>query len=927
MNISFCKSLPVWFAALSIVSLAASSGAAVAASNATGHLQPPTGLRCSGRVEPLAVADAHPQFSWQLSPASQALHNVSQTAYEIQVQDQSKSHSASIWDSGTVSSSSTFGISYTGSALSPEHLYSWRVRAWDENHHPSPWSAPAHWTQAPEWRPQWIAAPGDNADNDGPLPIFRKSLTLRRAVSRAILYASGLGQYEIHLNGHKAGNDELTPGWTDYRKTIDYDAYDVTRQLRSGPNAIGVLLGNGMYRVLKTSGRYTKFAGTYGPLKCAVLLHLEFVDGATQDVATDSTWKATTGPITFSSTYGGEDYDARSDPRGWDEPGFNDSAWHAASEVDAPGGPLVPEIAPPLRAMHTYTPVKTTQLRPGVTAYDLGQNFAGWPTITVSGPAGATVKLIPGELLNANGSVSQRSSGGPQWFSYTLRGGEPETWHPRFSYYGFRYVQVEIAGQGTAVAQPRILSLRGEAVHSSSTPLGTFESSDNLLNRIHTLILRAIENNSVSLFTDCPHREKLGWLEESHLLASAMLYDFDFAGIYASTARNIHDAQTLDGPAAGRVPEIAPQYVVFGVDNGVFDDSPEWGSAAVLAPWYVYQRAGDRTFLAAQLDVMRRYVAYLGTRADHNIVAYGLGDWYDIGPGEPGISKLTTPGVTATATYYQDLRVLESTTALLGMNTESADYARVADSVRASFNARFFDASHHFYDKGSQTAQAMPLVSGLVPDEERSAVLNALVADIQAHDNHVTAGDVGFHYVVEALLEGGRSDVLFDMLERTDSPSYGYQLAQGATSLTEAWDANPDSSQDHFMLGHAEEWFYRGLGGIQVDFAMPDHIALQPAVVGNLASVHTHYDSVFGRIESNWQRSPGKVVYDFTIPPNSTAVLRIAAPSSGDITINGAAAGNSPGILSSNSSNGVAQIKVGSGHYHVVAPNPPSSHH
>ncbi|HTB97381.1 MAG TPA: family 78 glycoside hydrolase catalytic domain [Terracidiphilus sp.] len=929
MKISFCKSLPLWFSSLSVALLGVSASAALPASNASSHLLAPTSLRCSGRIEPLAIAEAHPQFSWQLASASSSLHNVGQSAYQIQVFDQSRSLSVPAWDSGVVPSPATFDIPYSGPNLASQHPYSWRARAWDENHHPSPWSAPAHWTQAPDWHPQWISAPGDNANNDGPLPIFRKDLSVHGTVARALLYVSGLGQYELRLNGRKVGDDELTPGWTDYREAIDYDSYDVTHQLRTGTNALGVLLGNGMYRVLKTDGRYTKFTGTYGPLKCAVLLHLEFADGTSRNIVTDSTWKTTAGPITFSSTYGGEDYDERRDPRGWDQPGFNDASWQAASETDAPGGKLVPEIAPPLRTIHTYTPIKATQLRPGTTIYDFGQNFAGWPVLTASGPAGSVVKLIPGELLNPDGSVSQRSSGGPQWFSYTLGGGAPETWHPRFSYYGFRYVQVEIAGQGTAGAQPRILRLRGEAVHSSSTPLGSFESSDALLNRIHTLILRAIENNSVSLFTDCPHREKLGWLEESHLLASAMLYDFDFAGIYASTARNIHDAQTSDGPAAGRVPEIAPQYVVFGVDNGVFDDSPEWGSAAVLAPWYVYQRTGDRTFLAAQLDVMRRYVAYLGTRTHHSIVAYGLGDWYDIGPGDPGISKLTTPGVTATATYYQDLRVLEHTTALLGMNTDSSGYAQLADSVRDSFNARFFDASRHLYDKGSQTAQAMPLVAGLVPDSERSFVLNALVADIRAHHNHVTAGDVGFHYVVEALLEGGRSDVLYDMLKRTDSPSYGYQLAQGATSLTEAWDANPDSSQDHFMLGHAEEWFYRGLGGLDIDFARKGNkpIILRPVLAGNLSSVKVRFDSVLGTVESRWQRSKGVVAYDFDIPPNTTSILEVAAPSEAAVSVNGADLGHAPGIQFVESSGGIVHITVGSGHYHVIAPNPPSINH
>jgi hypothetical protein len=588
---------------------------------------------------------------------------------------------------------------------------------------------------------------------------------------------------------------------------------------------------------------------------------------------------------------------------------------------------LQPELAPPVRVMHDYTPVKLTRPKPGILVYDLGQNFAGWPAIAVAGHAGTMVTLTPGELLNNDGTVSQRSSKGPQWFSYTLRGAGIESWHPRFSYYGFRYLQIEGTETGSATAQnrARIVSVRGEAVHSSSEAVGVFASSDELLNRIHTLILRAIENNSQSLFTDCPHREKLGWLEETHLLAPAMLYDFDFTGLYAATSRNIADAQKTEGDKTGMVPTIAPQYVVFEPKYGVFNDSPEWGSAAVLAPWYVYQRDGDLRFLAAQLDVMRRYVAYLATRTHDGILDYGLGDWYDIGPGGPGLSKLTTPGVTATAIYYQDLRVLEQTTALLGMSEESRGYRQRAETVRAAFNARFFDAARHRYDKGSQTAQAMPLALDMVPENERAAVLDALVEDIRAHQNHVTAGDIGYHYVVDALLDDGRSDILLEMLKRTDSPSYGYQLAQGATALTEAWDANPASSQDHFMLGDAEEWFYRGLGGIDIDYSRQgaERLVLRPAVLPRIEWVRASYHSTFGLVGSNWRRGASETVYEFVIPANATATIKLATAAPGAVTVDGTQPSKGQGVIATHIDGNDIQIILGSGRYRVRAANPP----
>jgi|CZKZ01.1.fsa_nt_gi hypothetical protein len=912
---------------LACLLLLVSSLAHSASRSPVSHLASPFDLRCSGKSEPLAVLEARPVFSWQLAANSPVQFGVFQSAYRIQVIPVNESFAtpkAILWDSGVVTGSATSGIVYAGPSLKAQQAYAWRVEVWDEQKHASGWSREGHWTQAPEWHAAWIAAHPDNSGNDdGPLPIFRKSFTLKRRVARALLYASGLGQDELRINGSKVGSDELTPGWSEYHKTVYYDAYDVTPLVHEGQNALGVMLGNGMYRVLHTPGRYTKFEGSYGQPKCTVQLHIEFADGGSEELASDGTWKTAPGPLTFSSTYGGEDFDGRLEPTGWDRAGFDDRAWRAVNLVDGPGGAMTPEIALPIRVMHTYAPVKVTKIKPGVTVYDLGQNFAGWPEIAVEGPAGWVVRLISGELLDKDGQVLQRSSGRPQWFSYTLRGSGVETWHPRFSYYGFRYVQIESSNSGGGNRGGRVLRLAGSAVHSSSRAVGEFATSDQLLNRIHNLILRAIENNAVSIFTDCPHREKLGWLEETHLMAPSMLYDFDFADLYAATARNIADTQRREGDKAGMVPEIAPQYVVFDPANqDMFNDSPEWGSAAVLAPWAVFERTGNREFLGAQYNVMRAYTRYLGTRAHDGIVAYGLGDWYDIGPGEPGFSKLTTAGVTGTAIYYQDLKTLERTAEFLGKTDESRDYAEQANAVRTTFNTRFFNTKSDLYDKGSQTAQAMPLTLGLTPEKQRAAVLDALAADIRAHQNHTTSGEVGFHYAVGALLDGGRSDVLLDMLERTDAPSYGYQLAQGATSLTEGWDAS--HSQDHFMLGSAEEWFYRGLGGINFNLSRQgaDRLVLHPAVVEKIAWVRASYNSAIGMIKSDWQRGAHETAYTFVIPVNATATIEIDSPASGAVVVNGSPAAKAAGVIATQARDGEIELTVESGKYLVRAENP-----
>jgi hypothetical protein len=415
------------------------------------------------------------------------------------------------------------------------------------------------------------------------------------------------------------------------------------------------------------------------------------------------------------------------------------------------------------------------------------------------------------------------------------------------------------------------LELEGQFVHSSAPVTGEFRCSNDLFNRIHELIDMAVRSNMQHVLTDCPHREKLGWLEQSHLMAPAILFRFDAVSLYAKMCADMRDAQHADGC----VPTIAPQYTIFPKPWEVFNDSPEWGSAAVLNPWAVYQCTGDRRIIEDNYDSMKRYVAYLESRAVENIVAYGLGDWYDIGPGDPGLSKLTTLGLTATATYFADVVTMRLAAELLGRDDDAAAYRSMMARIRAAFNTRFLDSKANQYDRGSQCANAMALALRLAEPSRRAAVVGNLVKDIRGHNNHITAGDIGFRYVIEALANAGRSDVIFDMLSRTDSPSYGFQLAQGATTLTEAWDANPRHSQNHLMLGHAQIWFYRHLGGIQVDLSLspPRRIMIRPAVVGDVAWAEASYESALGKIRSRWERDGSMVKMAVLVPCDAVVQL------------------------------------------------------
>ncbi len=710
-----------------------------------------------------------------------------------------------------------------------------------------------------QWTASWITSPTPML-GAGPLPLFRRAFSIQRtpAVKRATLRVCGLGQFELRLNGNKIGDDVLEPGWTNYRKTCLYLTRDVTPQILPGDNVIGVMLGNGMYNVMGT--RYKKFKGTFGPPKLIAELLIELDDGSIRLISSDDTWKTSSGPIAFGCIFGGEDYDARLDQSGWDQNKFDDTAWTPASRCDGPGGALVEQLYTPIRVMKSFQARPVNEVGEGVRLFDTGQNMSGWPALVLAGRAGATVTLKIGEQLDESGRVTQKNIGGPVTFSYTSKSDKEESWHPRFSLTGFRYV--EATGDIDTIK-----SVSGHFVHNSAKVVGGFSCSNDLLNRIHELILAAVRSNFQSVFTDCPHREKLGWLEQAHLMAPSILYNLDAASLYAKMMRDTRDSQHENG----MVPTTAPQFTVFKPEqNNVFNDSPEWGAACVLAPWFVYRHTGDVSILRENYDVMARFVDYLTSRADdRGIVAYGLGDWYDIGPGDPGFSKLTTIGVTGTATLVQCLDALKRFAELLGKPDDAESFGRRREAARAAFNATYYDAEAKRYDKGSQCAQGMALALKLCDEAQCAAVLEALVADIRANNNHITAGDIGYRYVLAALAENGRSDVIFDMLSRTDPPSYGSQLARGATTLTEAWDANPKNSLNHMMLGHAEEWFHRYLAGIRVDLAAradEAHVIFAPTPVGDVTWTKAFHEVPAGRIECSWTRKGDAFTLDATVP-------------------------------------------------------------
>jgi alpha-L-rhamnosidase len=759
--------------------------------------------------------------------------------------------------------------------------------------------------------------------------LFRKELKVKSALKRAVIHISGLSQYELTINGMKTGNHLLAPGWTDYKKTVLYDSYDVTSQIKQGNNVLGIFLGNGVYNIQPDTLRYVKFLTTFGPAKAIAQLHLEYVDGSTQDVNTDKTWQASPGPVTYSNLYGGEDYDANLAQQGWDKPGFETTRlWSAAIEVEGPGGKLkgISCAAPPIAAIDTIKPVKIIEKGKTLLIYDFGQNASMMPALQVTGPKGSYVRMIPAELLDSNGLADRRSATQdgvrPAWWQYTLNGTKHERWFPKFFYQGARYLQVELYPSADGV-MPQVEKLTDVIVHSTSKPIGAFKCSSPLFNNIYSLVRWAQRSNMMSLMTDCPQREKMGWLEENHLNGPSLRYNFDMAPLFRKTMNDMADAQLLNG----LVPNIAPEYFIAGspaLSNG-FRNSPEWGSSFIIVPWQQYLFSGDISLLKRYYERMKLYVSFLSSEAKNNIIYTGLGDWYDIGPKEPWGSQLTPVSFTATAIYLYDNFIMQRIALALGRQNDASYFNQAYKKIKDSFNSTFYNKEKGIYGTGSQTCTAMPLFFNIADKQNRQQLLNALVNDIRKNNNSFTTGEVGYRFLLRALADGGRSDIVYEMNNQTDKPGYGYQLKMGATSLTEKWDASVGSfgSQNHFMSGQINEWFFNDVAGISARDDGPGFrkFNINPVILKDLTWASASYNSASGNVISAWNKRGHKINIYVTVPINTQAFVYLPGNNIHLVKEGGRKVENSYGVKFMGFHKGKLLFRVASGYYHFEISN------
>lgn len=877
--------------------------------------------------EGMVIVEGYPRLGWAMSSSE---NGTRQTAYQIEIREACTGRS--VWNSGKVKSSQSQLISTQEADIhrySP-YSYVWRVRVWDETDAPSEWSREAKFRLAPEGfsSAKWIGA---ITREDARLPegrrfhgaelkkpevkaawaavdtLAKKSICLRREfrtdkkVVEATASVCGLGFYEFSLNGKKVGDSEFAPLWSDYDKSVYYNTYDVTELLQKGENVAGVLLGNGFYNV--QGGRYRKLLISFGAPTLLFSLVINYEDGTRETIYSDNDWKYDLSPITFNCIYGGEDYDARREQKGWNKIGFNDRQWRPVVVQEAPKGMLRPQKAAPVKIMECYDIQKVTKLTleqiasackstkrtvdPSAFVLDMGQNLAGFPEITVRGKRGQKVTLIVAEALTDEGACNQRQTGRQHYYEYTLKGEGDETWHPRFSYYGYRYIQVEgavLKGQKNPGKLPVLKNIQSCFVYNSARKVSTFECSNPIFNAAHRLIEKAVRSNMQSVFTDCPHREKLGWLEQVHLNGPGLLYNYDLTAFAPQIMRNMADAQH----ANGAMPTTAPEYVVFeGPGMDAFAESPEWGGALVIFPYMYYETYGDDSLIKKYYQNMRRYIDYLSTRADNHILSFGLGDWYDYGDFRAGFSRNTPVPLVATAHYYMSVEYLIKAASIVGNDYDVRYYSSLAYDIMVAFNERFLNYDTAQYGTGSQCSNALPLFLRLTQSAghqgiyemdyrlNRKVFMN-LVKDVEAHGNRLTTGDVGNRYLIQTLANYGADELIYKMFNHEEAPGYGFQLKFGATTLTEQWDPRQGSSWNHFMMGQIDEWFFNSLAGIRPYVKNGYQIVgVAPKPVGDLKYVKCSYDTPYGVIAVDWTHENGTFTLNLSVPVNTTAVVTL----------------------------------------------------
>ncbi|PST82705.1 hypothetical protein C7T94_08600 [Pedobacter yulinensis] len=896
----------------------------------------PVNLTCNYRSSPIGLDERQPRLSWNIQAAARNWH---QRAYQIMVATDSAgllSSKAVIWNSGKVQSTRNLHVKYAGSPLRSFMNCWWRVRVWDAAGKISSWSAPAYWKmgvlEPAHWKAQWVASNLElkayqvalrslpDFDMEPETSIWRRADSIRKHVRvldtaqavhmrrvfttskkirRATAYVCGLGLHELYLNGRRVGKEYLNPAHTDYQKTVFYNTYNVTAYIKTGRNALGVILGNGWYNGLVPHALRFYTADYIDPPKLMMQLRIEYADGSVKLVGTDKSWQYTTrGPIYYNDILSGESYDARSEMPGWSTPGYAATNWEKCLAASAPSGKLVSQQLYPVTKIRTVPAVSVSRQGQGF-RFDLGQDLSGWVRLRVHGKRGQQVKI---HYLGSGGHTLGRY----QTHYYILKGGREEWYEPRFSYNGFRLIEVEGLDYS-----PECSDVQGVLVATELKKTGTFACSNDKLNRLQQTLLNTIDNFVLHIPND-PTREKAGWLQDTQNGFDVNAYNYDVASMYRKWQRDFNDI-AFDN---GYVPPVAP-----GRFAGPSINGPWWGGMILYNVAMLHHYYGDEDIIRESYAPMKRWMAYLQSISKDHVVEWGLGEWMEPAAAPDGRPTTTPVPLTSTVAYYFYACKMAEFARLLEKPDDVSYFTDLAKDIKTAYNRRFLDAATGRYALGSQAGQLMSLRYGLVPDDKRGLALERLREYIAKQNGHLSTGFVATPVLLTTLSDLGMGKEAYAMATKEDYPGwFDMVFNKGNSVLKEAW--NGGLVQMPSLAGPIGHWFYHSLAGIQPAPGAQafGRIVIKPTFISELSWVEASYQSAGGKIFSHWKHSNDRYEIRVTIPANTTALVYLPAGSPDGVTESGTALNTHKEISIRGSSANETVLALGSGSYRFSMP-------
>ncbi|MFY0606442.1 MAG: glycoside hydrolase family 78 protein [Cyclobacteriaceae bacterium] len=839
-------------------------------------------------VDPIGIDVSKPRLSWKLNTSD---YNVMQSAYEIKVARKSAdlaSQGDLIWTTGKVASDQSVNVVYEGERLNSGERAYWQVRVWDQKGKVSSWSQPAFWEvgllNTSDWKANWITMEEEKSATSLPSQFYRNDFKAEKPIKSARVYVSSLGLYQLYINGQKVGKDLFTPGFTSYKKRIQYQTYDVTDMLQS-ENVIGAIVGDGWYRgYLGWDGGRSYYGDQLGLI---AQLILEYEDGSSQVVVTNEQWKTSYGPIDESDIYNGEKYDARKAMDGWAQAGFDDRGWQPVSSLDHPKDILVASNGLPVRAIEEITPIKKIITPKREIVFDLGQNIVGWARLKVSGKAGDEVIMQFAEVLDKDGNFFTKNLRAAEATDiYTLNGDGEEVFEPHFTFHGFRFIKIE-GYPGT----PDIGDVTGVVIHSDMKPTGNFVCSDPLINQLQSNIQWGQRDNFLDIPTDCPQRdERVGWTGDAQVFSTTAAFNFDVAAFYTKWLKDL----ALDQQPNGEVPNVIPD-----MWNNKLGGTTAWGDAAVIVPWTVYRAYGDKRILEEQYASMKGWVDYMKNKSGEDYLwnqknKHHWGDWLAFHSDSPAYAgSVTVNDLIATAYFKYSASLLSKAANILGKNDEAQVYEELAEKVKKAFIQEFITPNGRLVSH-TQTAYALALSFDLIPEELRAKAAQHFADDVKKF-KHLTTGFVGTPLLCTTLSSIGRDDLAFMLLNRKEFPGWLYPVTQGATTIWERWDTQkPDgtiidgmNSFNHYAYGAIGEWLYTHVAGLKIDEDNPGYkrSILSPHPGGGLTSAKAEIESIYGTVISDWKLENGTMNYQVTVPPNTTALVTLPKADAADVMV------------------------------------------